>query len=255
MQAELLQWYVDAGADECIGGHPVDRWAEPAPPPAHPPARSAANKARPALDALPPGDMSGDARRLAAECKNLNELRRAIDGFDGCALKATAKSLVFADGNPDADLMLVGEAPGAEEDRQGLPFVGASGKLLDKMLAAIGLDRTSVYISNILPWRPPGNRKPTTQETLTCLPFIERHIELAAPKVLVLLGGTAAGTLLDATEGITRLRGKWQNYRAGALEVATLPTYHPAYLLRQPGLKRDAWRDLLELQKRLAKGG
>jgi DNA polymerase len=246
MQDDLLEWYIDAGADEAIGDHPVNRWAEPDAVLAQPAAP------RPGMDVLPPGNMSGDARRLAAQCQTLDDLRSAIDGFDGCGLKVTAKSLVFADGNPNAGVMLVGEAPGAEEDRQGLPFVGASGQLLDKMLAAIGLDRTSVYISNILPWRPPGNRKPTSQETLTCLPFIERHIELAAPKVLVLLGGTAAGTLLDTTEGITRLRGKWQTYRAGGLEIDALPTYHPAYLLRQPGLKRDAWRDLLEIRRRLA---
>lgn len=252
MLNNLLRWYVEAGADEAIGDHPVNRYAAPkaAPPP---PTRSAANNEtrRPGLDVLPTGEAPGAARRVAAQCNTLDELRAAIAGFDGCALKATAKSLVFADGNPDADLMLVGEAPGAEEDRQGLPFVGASGQLLDKMLAAIGLDRTSVYIANILPWRPPGNRKPTPQETLTCLPFIERHIALAAPKVLVLLGGTSAGTLLDTTEGITRLRGKWQNYRAGGQDIPALPTYHPAYLLRQPGLKRDAWRDLLEIRKRL----
>ena len=254
MLENLLRWYVDAGADEAIGDHPVNRWAEPDTAPARP-AAPTHPPTRPGMDVVPPGDMSGDARRLAAGCKTLDELRSAVDGFDGCALKATAKSLVFADGNPNAGVMLVGEAPGAEEDRQGLPFVGASGQLLDKMLAAIGLDRSSVYISNILPWRPPGNRKPTPQETLTCLPFIERHIELAAPEVLVLLGGTAAGTLLDTTEGITRLRGKWQTYRAGGFDVATLPTYHPAYLLRQPGLKRDAWRDLLEIRRRLDGAG
>jgi len=197
------------------------------------------------------GDVSGDARRLAAACTTLDELKSALEKFDGCGLKATAKNLVFADGNPNASVMLVGEAPGAEEDRQGLPFVGASGQLLDKMLAAIGLDRTSVYIANILPWRPPGNRKPTTQETLTCLPFIARHIELVAPKFLVLLGGTSASTLLDTTEGITRLRGKWQTYEAGTQRIDALPLYHPAYLLRQPAQKRDAWRDLQDLKKRL----
>jgi len=263
MPENLLQWYIDSGADEAIGDQPVNRYIIPdtttsgqvpsgvseAPAPAMRP--PPAPVARPSLDALPVGDLSDDARRLAAGCGTLDELKAAIAGFDGCALKATAKSLVFADGNPNAQVMLVGEAPGAEEDRQGLPFVGTSGQLLDKMLVAIGLDRSSVYIANILPWRPPGNRKPTTQETLTCLPFIERHIELAAPKVLVLLGGTAAGTLLDTTEGITRLRGKWQTYQAGDRQIHTLPTYHPAYLLRQPGLKRDAWRDLLELRERL----
>jgi uracil-DNA glycosylase len=260
MPENLLKWYVETGADEAIGDQPVNRYAEPkaanaepAVPPTEQVARvaQAAPVARPTLDTLPVGDLSTEARRLAATCNTLGELREALDKFDGCGLKATAKNLVFADGNPTAPLMLVGEAPGAEEDRQGLPFVGASGQLLDKMLAAIGLDRTSVYIANILPWRPPGNRKPTTQETLTCLPFIERHIELVGPKVLVFLGGTSASTLLDTTEGITRLRGKWQTYQAGDQEIPALPTYHPAYLLRQPALKRDSWRDLQALQKRL----
>lgn len=262
MPENLLKWYVDAGANEAIGDVPINRYAEPVAEPIAPVATGVSEAPapalhappptpRPSLDTLPVGDLSGDARRIAAACTTLDELRAALEGFDGCGLKATAKSLVFADGNPNAPLMLVGEAPGAEEDRQGLPFVGASGQLLDRMLAAIGLDRTSVYIANILPWRPPGNRKPTTQETLTCLPFIERHIELVAPKLLVLLGGTSVSTLLDTIEGITRLRGKWQTYQAGERQIDTLPTYHPAYLLRQPALKRDAWRDLQDLQKRL----
>ena len=175
--------------------------------------------------------------------------------FEGCSLKHTAMNLVFGDGNPEASVMFIGEAPGADEDRQGRPFVGVSGQLLDKMIAAIGLDRTSAYITNILPWRPPGNRKPTTNEVTICLPFIRRHIELVAPRVLVLVGGTAASALLGRTEGITRLRGKWLIYHAGeeggGQEVPCMPLYHPAYLLRQPALKREAWCDILAIQERL----
>ena len=175
--------------------------------------------------------------------------------FEGCSLKHTAMNLVFGDGNPEASIMFIGEAPGADEDRQGRPFVGVSGQLLDKMIAAVGLDRTSVYITNILPWRPPGNRKPTTNEVTICLPFIRRHIELVAPRVLVLVGGTAASALLGRTEGITKLRGKWLNYRPeeedDAREIPCMPLYHPAYLLRQPALKREAWRDILAIQERL----
>jgi DNA polymerase len=168
--------------------------------------------------------------------------------FDGCSLKNTAKNLVFADGNPGSGLMLIGEAPGADEDREGLPFVGVSGKLLDRMLAAIGRDRTSAYITNVLAWRPPGNRKPTPAETMILLPFIERHVELVAPRVIVLVGGTATSALLGRGEGITKLRGRWHTYRD------TIPAYciyHPAYLLRQPALKRQAWQDLLAIKSRL----
>ena len=178
-------------------------------------------------------------------------------GFDGCALKATATTTVFADGNPAADLMLVGEGPGAEEDRLGLPFVGASGKLLDRMLAAIGRDRSRAYITNVVYWRPPGNRTPTPAELALCLPFVERHIALARPKVLVLSGGTAAKTLLARSEGITRLRGRWLDYRPGEADVTipTIATFHPSYLLRTPSSKREAWRDMLAVQRKLAELG
>jgi DNA polymerase len=191
------------------------------------------------------------AREAAAGCQTLDELRQALAAFDGCALRETAMNLVFADGNPEADLMLVGEGPGAEEDRMGLPFVGPSGKLLDRMLAAIGRDRTSAYITNIVPWRPPGNRNPSTDETTACLPFTERHIQLIQPKVLVLLGSTAAGTLLERREGITRLRGRWHVYDKTEPAVDTMPTFHPAYLLRQPAQKRRAWQDFLAIKARL----
>jgi DNA polymerase len=181
-----------------------------------------------------------EAQRIAQSCNTVAELAEALLRFEGCALKRSATNLVFADGNPESEVMLIGEAPGREEDLKGLPFVGRSGKLLDRMLAAIGLDRTRVYISNILFWRPPANRSPTPEEMATCLPFVFRHVELARPKVVVALGGVAAKQLLDTTEGIMRLRGRWQ--------TLPLPTFHPAYLLRQPAHKRLAWRDLMALK-------
>lgn len=172
--------------------------------------------------------------------------------FDGCNLKFTAKNLVFADGNPNAAVMLVGEAPGRDEDLEGLPFVGRSGRLLDQMLAAIGLDRTSAYIANVIPWRPPGNRTPTPHETEICRPFIERQIELVKPKVLVNLGGPSAKTLLNTTEGILRLRGNWRVHTtASGIAIPAMPTLHPAYLLRTPAHKKLAWRDFLEVKAKL----
>ncbi|MEK9661651.1 MAG: uracil-DNA glycosylase, partial [Alphaproteobacteria bacterium] len=180
----------------------------------------------------------------------------ALEAFDGCALKKTATNLVFGAGVENAAVMFVGEAPGRDEDREGLPFVGASGRLLDEMVRHIGLDReTNFYVSNILPWRPPGNRNPTDAEIAVCLPFIERHIQIVGPKVIVFLGGTAAKTLLGRTEGITRLRGRWYEYvpqsLAAAPPIPAMATLHPAYLLRQPAQKRNAWRDLLATAERL----
>jgi DNA polymerase len=192
------------------------------------------------------------AREAAARAGTLAELRGIMQGFEGCALKGTATQLVFADGNPQARLMLVGEAPGRDEDIEGLPFVGRSGKLLDRMLAAIGLDRTSVYIANIIPWRPPGNRTPTPQESQICLPFIRRQIELANPGILVCLGGPSAQALLNVRDGITKIRGRWYAYHTGSREIRAMPTYHPAFLLRSPLQKRLAWRDFLAIKKALA---
>lgn len=196
-----------------------------------------------------------DAAAVAAACSTVSELAEAVRAYDGCALKRTATHTVVADGVPGASVMLVGEAPGADEDRQGLPFVGNSGKLLDRMLAAIGLDRAeNAYISNMLFWRPPGNRTPEPQEIAACLPFVERHIELAAPRVLVLLGGSPTKHLIGVAEGIMKLRGRWLSYarRDGGGDIPALATFHPAFLLRQPHLKRQAWRDLLALQQHLA---
>ncbi|HEX5453739.1 MAG TPA: uracil-DNA glycosylase [Stellaceae bacterium] len=208
--------------------------------------------APPAMLADSPAEAARSARALAAGAATIAELAALVADFDLCPLKRTATNTVFMDGNPEAPVMIVGEAPGAEEDRLGRPFVGRSGQLLDRMLAAIGLDRTKVQITNVIYWRPPGNRKPTAAEIAACLPFVLRHIALARPRVLVLAGGTACGALLGQ-EGITRLRGRWVDLTVPGLEnpVPTLPMFHPSFLLRDPIRKRDAWRDLLALQARL----
>lgn len=192
-----------------------------------------------------------EARKRAASAPTLTDLRQALADFNGCSLKFSAKSLVFADGNPDGDVMFIGEAPGRDEDIQGLPFVGRAGQLLDKMMAAINLDRTNSYITNILPWRPPGNRKPSLDEQAMLRPFIHRHIELVNPKILVFLGGTAAQQLLDTKDGIMRLRGRWKNYETGARAIPAMSTLHPAFLLRTPAQKRAAWQDLLDVAAKL----
>ncbi len=270
---EMLRWLADMGADEAIGDCPVNRYVEvqsaPAAPSAATPARRdpppddrAYSPPRPAVAASPellaPSQGAEDARETASAANTLEELRAALEGFEGCALKFTATNTVFSDGNPDAHVMLIGEAPGVEEDRQGKPFVGASGKLLDRMLQSIGLSRAGhgaegAYISNVLFWRPPGNRSPTTAEIAACLPFIRRHIELVKPKILVYLGGTAAKTMLETNQGIMRLRGKWVDHFTPGLDhpVPAMPTFHPAYLLRTPSQKREAWADLLNIKKKL----
>ena len=266
----LLAWYAEAGADEAIGHDPVDRFAKPRAVPAVPRAADAppavsgpavSGPARPpaaAARALPADGPVAAARSAALAAGSLEELRAALMAFDGCALKVTATNTVFADGVAGAPVMIVGEAPGADEDRAGKPFVGLSGQLLDRMLASVGLDRRrNVYISNVLPWRPPGNRNPTEGEMGACLAFIQRHIELAAPRVLVVVGGTSAKALLDRREGITRLRGRWFDWQgpSGGAAVPTLATYHPAYLLRSPAQKASAWKDLLALKRRLIEAG
>ncbi|HSE78844.1 MAG TPA: uracil-DNA glycosylase [Alphaproteobacteria bacterium] len=248
-----LRWLAEMGADESIGDTPVDRFAAAprvAPRPRQP---LATGRPGPPPAGAPRAEAELSAREAAARARTLAELESTLAAFNGCALKATATRLVFADGNPKARIMLVGEAPGADEDRQGKPFVGVSGQLLDRMLSWIGLDRSTAYISNILPWRPPGNRAPTPAEIAICLPFIERHIELVDPAILVLLGGTAAKTLLGTAEGINRLRGRWIDYSSQGLPrpLPALATFHPAYLLRQPAQKRDAWRDFLTVKNKL----
>jgi DNA polymerase len=262
----LLEWQIAMGADEAIGEIAPDRLAPPPVAPVRPvPApRPAIRAAAPAIVApavvAPPGalaeslaEAAQSARLLAADAESVEALATLVAGFDGCPLKRTATNTVFIDGNPAAPVMIVGEAPGADEDRIGRPFVGRAGQLLDRMLAAIGLDRIGVQITNVIYWRPPGNRKPTAAETAACLPFVLRHIALARPRVLVLAGGTAATTLLPVSDGITRLRGRWFELAVPGLEapVPTLPMFHPAFLLRTPERKREAWRDLLALKARL----
>src|SRR6266851_4568003 len=259
----LLEWQIAMGADEALGEIAPNRLAPPpaAPPPAAIPApRPAAGLAAAPSVVSPPGALAESlaeaaqaARLLAAGAETIEALGLLVAGFDGCPLKRTATNTVFLDGNPAAPVMIIGEAPGAEEDRIGRPFVGRAGQLLDRMLAAIGLDRTGVQITNVIYWRPPGNRKPTSAEIAACLPFVLHHIALARPRVLVLAGGTAASALLPLSEGITRLRGRWFELAVPGLEapVPTLPMFHPAFLLRTPDRKRETWRDLLALKARL----
>jgi len=257
---DLLDFYLEAGVDALVGEAPVDRFAVAVePPPARAPQPVALpgdleikGRASPPAAPIAPDEAAMAAREAAKAAETLDELRAILEKFDGCALKATATQLVFADGNPQARVMLVGEAPGRDEDIEGLPFVGRSGKLLDRMLAAIGLDRTSVYIANIVPWRPPGNRTPTPQESQICLPFIRRQIELADPDILVCLGGPSAQTLLGIKEGITKTRGRWVAFNTGKREIRAMATFHPAFLLRSPLQKRFVWRDFLAIKKALA---
>jgi len=256
----LLRWFVEMGADEAIGAEPVNRFA-PAPAVEVPiPAPRPRPQAAPATAAAPPkvlteslGEAAQSARRLAAGAETVEALAALVAGFDGCGLKRTATNTVFADGNPAAPIMVIGEGPGADEDRIGRPFVGRAGQLLDRMLAAIQLDRQSVHITNVVYWRPPGNRTPSTAEIAACLPFVLRHIALVHPKILVLAGGTAAGALLPGGQGITRLRGRWFDLAIPGLSapMPTLPMFHPSFLLRSPERKREAWRDLLALRARL----
>jgi len=268
--AALIEFYVAAGVDVGLAEEPIDRFEEskrkappaaperPAPMPreAGPDRRAAppAERRDPASarDATVPSDQAVLAARAAAETAgDLDALKAALANFDGCNLKRTAKNLVFADGSPNARLMFIGEAPGRDEDIQGVPFVGRSGKLLDRMLAAIGMDRSQVYIANVVPWRPPGNRTPSPSETEICAPFVERQIALVRPQILVFLGGASAKQLAGAREGITRLRGKWLHYNRDGLELRAMATFHPAYLLRQPQQKRLAWRDFLAIKAAL----
>ena len=261
--AQLLAFYLEAGVDCALGDEPVNRLTDPDLA-AAPAAREAAPLpvarpifAAPVLTGLgepPPAPDAAiaSARELARTAPTLEVLRELLEKFDGCALRSTATRLVFADGNPKARIMFVGEAPGRDEDIEGLPFVGRSGKLLDRMIAAIGLDRSTAYIANVIPWRPPGNRTPTPQETQICVPFIQRQIELVDPDVLVTLGNPSTQTLLGTRDGIMRTRGKWFDYDTGTRVIRALPTFHPAYLLRSPSYKRMSWQDLRAIAKVLA---
>jgi uracil-DNA glycosylase len=284
---EILAFYQEVGADTAIGDQPIDRLTAPEPlaplsasipasipasmptpiPTSPPVGRPAAattpvrtltqrDLATNSSAAPPPPDAAIMAAREAAKtAANLDELRAILERFEGCALRATATQLVFARGTPQSRVMFVGEAPGYEEDKSGKPFVGRSGQLLDRMMAAIGLDETNAYIANIVPWRPPGNRTPTPQESAICLPFIRRQIELANPTILVCLGGPAAQTLLDIKDGITKSRGRWYPLRTETGDVRALATFHPAFLLRSPLQKRLAWRDFLAVKKALGSAG
>jgi uracil-DNA glycosylase len=261
--AWLLRWYADMGVDIAVDEAPHDRFAEtPASvstqaeakiPPAAPPQTVEVSRRmmREPAPTFPAGIIEASALESASAAKSLDGLREKLSRFEGCGLKATATQLVFGDGNPGADIMFIGEAPGADEDRQGVPFVGRAGQLLDKMLASIGLDRSKVYIANVVPWRPPGNRTPTPLETAACLPFTRRQIELVDPKILVCLGAAAAQTLLGSKDGIMRLRGRWLPYLTEENEIRALAMLHPAYLLRQPGQKKLAWQDLRMLSKEI----
>ncbi|AUN31497.1 uracil-DNA glycosylase [Niveispirillum cyanobacteriorum] len=279
-----LRFLLDCGVDEVIGEEPTD-WsalsprprtqsAVASPAPVRPAAGGAAPQPAPRQNVPPlaarpadPGPLgaaeAGQSARVAASAaQSLDELKEALAAFEGCALKKTATNLVFGMGSRQARIMLIGEAPGENEDRQGLPFVGPAGQLLDRMLGAIGLDRhaddpaKAVYITNMLPWRPPGNRSPTDSEIAACMPFMVRHIELMAPDILIFAGGISAKAMLNRTEGITRLRGRWFDYGSAGLKksVAAMPMLHPAYLLRNPDAKREAWKDLLALKVRLDGG-
>lgn len=261
MARELLSWYVAQGVDEVLQDRPRV-WVAP----------PEIERLSPTLPSRPaPPEIKGaavakvEALKLAQAAGTLDELRQAISSFDGLAIRKTATNMVFADGNPAARVMVIGEAPGADEDRQGKPFVGLSGQLLDRMFAAIGLSRQAedpaqaIYITNILNWRPPGNRTPSPVEIDICLPFIERHIALAKPQLLVFMGGVATKALLGTEEGITRLRGTWKDFvprspDIGGHRLRCLPTFHPSFLLRTPERKRDAWADLQAIEAALLGG-
>ncbi|MCF6214554.1 MAG: uracil-DNA glycosylase [Emcibacter sp.] len=258
----LLQWYMDSGVDETIDDLPQD-WFELS--------RSLTQKTTPKSPS--PTGQSGiipkkiaplaskmvsiehivqDAARLAASCNSLSELNDVIKSFNGCSLKNIATNTVFSDGNPDSDIMVIGEAPGVDEDRYGKAIIGKNGQMLDRMFKAIGLSRENdFYLTNILPWRPPGNRKALAEEITICLPFIRRHIELFNPKTLILLGGISANSLINSDLGITRLRGKWLEYDLCGKTIPVRPLFHPAYLLKQPKAKADTWKDLLEIKAKI----
>lgn len=264
---ELLAWYVDAGVDIALVDEPIDRFAEAASAkvktepvkatpqkaekiqPQQQPVRSSPSVQN--THSVPDVNAVAKAIEAAAKAQTIGGLQLAIEGFEGCNLKFAARSTVFADGNPKARLMIIGKAPGRDEDAQGVPFVGPIGQLLDRMLAAIGLDRTQVYITNSIPWRPPGGKKPSDPEIEICRPFVERHIELVAPEVILLMGGACSSMMLKSKNNIMSLRGKWTEINVGGMTIPTLPTLHPDYLLKTPAHKNLAWQDLLTLKQKL----
>ncbi len=243
---DLLEWYISAGVSETCGDTCLKILSAQE--------NSFQSPVRQATTNLSQNKIASaqNARELCTQAQSLAELKTLVSNFQGCSLKLTAKSTVFGDGNPNASLMIVGEAPGADEDRMGLPFVGRSGRLLEKMLSAIGLKREDVYITNVLPWRPPGNRTPTDAEVSICLPFLKRQIELIKPRLLLLLGGSAANALLDNSDSISRLRGRFLEYQTSlTTSVPALASFHPAYLLRNSAQKAKAWSDFLRILKKL----
>lgn len=248
----VLDWYRAAGVDVAVGDTPVDRFAASVVKPR--PQRVAAAPVVTLPEAALKSDPS-ETRALAAGAQTLDELKAIMAAYDGCGLKLRATQLCFADGDPEAEIMLVGEAPGSEEDLQGKPFVGRAGQLLDRMLAAIGLDRTKVFVVNTVPWRPPGNREPTPEEMAICEPFLHRQIELVAPKLLVTLGNVPTKALFSTTTGIMRMHGQWKDLTINGHTVPTLAMFHPAYLLRQPAQKALAWRDWLALKVAMGERG
>jgi uracil-DNA glycosylase family 4 len=287
MAASMLQFYAQAGVVDLLGDEPIDRYADTvkqleqrkakkaakmdqmlssnkaraenirlqssAPSQTQHPAQRPVQRPEQASTTLAVPDQAAmkETRELAQSAKTIEELSAIIKSYKGCNLCHSAKNTVFADGNPEAPVMLIGEAPGRDEDMHGIPFVGPAGQMLDKMLAAISLDRTSCYISNIIPWRPPGNRTPVAHEIELCRPFVERHIELAQPKLLIFMGNVSTKTLLNTNKGILSIRGKWDEYKIGEEAVPAMPTLHPAYLLKNPVAKRNAWHDLLAIQAKL----
>ncbi|MFN0220078.1 MAG: uracil-DNA glycosylase family protein [Hyphomicrobium sp.] len=275
----LLAWQQAAGVDIALGADPIDWLARGAVPPNQgfewPERAASAPTASPKQPqqtdnsqvAQPPhrqsrpqtpiaaSDAEKEARRVAVAARSLPELEAALQRFDGCGLKATATKLCFFRGTPTARTVIIGEAPGRDEDLEGKPFVGRAGQLLDKMLASIGLSQDDVHITNVVYWRPPGNRTPTPQETLACRPFLERQIELVKPEIIIALGGSAAKEVLGVTEGIMRLRGKWRTVSIGGRSIPAIATLHPAYLLRTPAAKQLAWLDLLNIKSKLSELG
>ena len=250
---EMLRFQAEIGVDECLLDAPneIERSSLSS--------DLAKTTVSETLQHGPPADNKSSQSPIGTpswqDAQTLEDLKAMASSYDGCDLKKTASNLVFADGNSGADIMLIGEAPGADEDRQGKPFVGASGQLLDKMLASIYIDRSLVYISNIIPWRPPGNRTPTAEEVAMFLPMMKRHIELIAPKILITLGGSSTKALLSTTEGILKLRGQWRDHDINGNAVPMMAMLHPAYLLRTPAQKNLAWKDLRQLYRKAESHG
>ena len=241
---QIADWLKEIGDELLISSTPTNLILEPV---------KTLKKSKKVILAAPQNNQVANTQALLQQVNSLAELKVKLENFEGCELKKTAHKTVFGDGNPESKIMVIGEAPGADEDREGIPFVGASGKLLDQMFSAIGLTRANYFITNIIPWRPPGNREPTMDERLTCMPFVERMIELIDPQVIIMVGGVSAKSLLGVTTGVTNLRGNWHTYKTAHSEkdYQAYAIYHPSYLLRSPGQKRTAWKDFLHLKQKI----